>query len=215
MNDDRDRWQHLRHEIGNCLNFALAAHAEACERSPSSDRALLEALADVGTGLHRIRDLISGAAARAPVTALNLASLVDEALHQCRHALDGVRTKRELPAEITISGRREPLRQMLVNLLLNAIAAIHRGGEGAGCVHLSARRVDDHVQLRIGDDGGGMSLAIAEQLNAGRAPAGDPDTGHGYGLAVCQQVLHELGGSLSVEPAAAGGCRICCHLPGG
>ena len=104
------------------------------------------------------------------------------------------------------------LREVLVNLLLNALAVMPTGGQ----VVLRAARGDDgRVQLRLADSGPGLPVGDPEHLFArGVTASGKPD--RGIGLAGCRQLLAGVGGGLTAEPGAAGaGAVFLFDLPGG
>ena len=91
------------------------------------------------------------------------------------------------------------LRQALVNLIDNAIDAVH----DAGIVTLSARRDGDDVILEVADTGVGLPTEDAEMLlqpffsTKGR--------GSGMGLALVHRIVAEHGGTLHLENRAPRG----------
>jgi len=97
-----------------------------------------------------------------------------------------------------------PLRQILLNLLLNAIQAAGSGGR----VALAARREGDVLLLEVSDSGPGLSTdARARLLDSGPIPAGG-----GVGL----RLVHDLVGGLDgvIETTRSGGMtHISLRLP--
>ncbi|MGE0191435.1 MAG: PAS domain-containing sensor histidine kinase [Planctomycetota bacterium] len=97
-------------------------------------------------------------------------------------------------------GYAEPLRQSLVNLLLNAAQA----QDGRGAIRVSCARDDVRLLLRVADDGPGIPAAQRDQVFAPfwtTRPAGT-----GLGLAYVRRVAEACGGRAVVEDAAAGAC---------
>jgi ABC-type amino acid transport substrate-binding protein/CheY-like chemotaxis protein len=107
-----------------------------------------------------------------------------------------------------VSADEGKLRQILINLLGNAVKFTDQGGV---CLSVSARRplpnedsLADHafvLQWSVKDTGPGIPEADLknifdsfEQSGSGRAKEGT-----GLGLAICRQYLHFLGGDISVE----------------
>ncbi len=94
---------------------------------------------------------------------------------------------------------RIPMGQRLVravaNLLDNALAACGR----EGYVELSARRRPDGLHLRVRDTGAGMTPEALTRVfdpDFSERPGGE---GHGVGLAICREIVEDLGGRLELQ----------------
>ncbi|HEY9234070.1 MULTISPECIES: sensor histidine kinase [Phenylobacterium] len=146
---------------------------------------------------------------------LDLAEVVDEALHFVSHELDGrgiELSRTQLEALPTILGDRIQLQQVVVNLLVNAIQAI---GEGAG----RERRIELElglepscaVMLAIRDTGPGVAAGDLRRVFDGFFTT--KNTGVGIGLSVCQSIVAEHGGRISVSNHPAGGAMFQVRLP--
>jgi signal transduction histidine kinase len=94
------------------------------------------------------------------------------------------------------------LRQVLLNLALNALAASPRGGR----VRLAARAARGGVELVIADEGPGLSAGT-------RRAAGGEARGRGRGLAITRRLLEACGGQLGFGAAAGGGAELCAFVP--
>jgi signal transduction histidine kinase len=90
------------------------------------------------------------------------------------------------------------LRQVLLNLLLNAAQAMPEGG----LVSVKIRAVDEGVRISLTDTGGGVPPDIApgifEPFVSGR-PGGT-----GLGLAICQQIVAAHGGTIAFRDTGHG-----------
>ena len=119
-------------------------------------------------------------------------------------AKKGLALRSELAPDLpkTLSGDRMRLRQVVINLVGNAIKFTSRGH-----VTLRARaRVDEsHARLRVEvtDTGPGMTQATRAKLFQPFARANDSGVvrteGSGLGLAISKQLIEALGGRLDVE----------------
>lgn len=109
---------------------------------------------------------------------------------RCVHA--SIELRQQLPTEpITIHGDAGQLRELLLNILTNAIEAA--GSEGQ--VKITVRELDaNRLLIEICDSGPGPSAEIAERLFEPLV-TGKPE-GVGLGLAVAQQVAMDHGGSV-------------------
>jgi len=112
---------------------------------------------------------------------------------------------------------REQMKQVFMNLILNAIQAMHEGGS----ISIATRSVSRHgaepsgefVQIEVRDTGIGISEADLQHIF-------DPfftskDEGSGLGLAVSHQIVQEHGGFVTVESTVGKGTAFFVHVPVG
>ncbi|HSK22088.1 MAG TPA: HAMP domain-containing sensor histidine kinase [Egicoccus sp.] len=117
-----------------------------------------------------------------------------------------------LPAVLGDPGR---LRQLLDNLVGNAIKYVPPGVEPH--VWISTEAVDDDTwAVHVDDNGIGIEADRAAEIfrpfvRGTDARAGYPGTG--IGLAICQRVVEQHGGTIHASPRAAGGSRFTFTLP--
>jgi signal transduction histidine kinase len=107
-----------------------------------------------------------------------------------------------------VRGSEPALREMLMNLILNAVDAMAGGGR----LTLSTRPRDDGVELAIEDTGEGILEEVRgrvfDAFFTTRAPAR-----MGLGLTVAQGVVVRHGGSIELASGAQGGTRVTVWLP--
>jgi len=101
------------------------------------------------------------------------------------------------------------LRQVVVNLMKNALEATHNVSEPCVCVR--SRRLGDRVEFCIEDNGPGFPVELQERLFEPYATT--KTKGTGLGLAVVKKIVDEHHGVISVESAENGGARVCVSLP--
>lgn len=104
---------------------------------------------------------------------------------------------KDLPAAL---GSREQVRQVLLNLVLNAMTAAGPGGR----VELRVDTDDGAARCRVLDTGPGFSAEA--MANFGTPFFSTTAGGTGLGLATSLRLIEDLGGSLAIVPDAAGGC---------
>lgn len=102
---------------------------------------------------------------------------------------------------------RQRLRDAVLNLALNAITALPRGGR----LVMSATQTGAYLQLVVHDDGPGMSEAQLERL--GRPFASEAEGGTGLGVMLAQSVARQHGGELRFESSPGQGTRAMLELP--
>jgi signal transduction histidine kinase len=125
--------------------------------------------------------------------------------------LNGHRFVLELPDEpLDASVDRDKLRQVLDALLDNAV----KYSPGGGTVTVAARRRADAVEVRIADEGVGISLDEQERIfskfhRSEAAPVG----GTGLGLFIVQGLVRAMGGRIWVDSNAGSGSTFVFELP--
>ncbi|MBZ9700906.1 MULTISPECIES: sensor histidine kinase [unclassified Mesorhizobium] len=110
--------------------------------------------------------------------------------------------------EIPIKGG--PVRQAVLNLLLNASTVTPEGG----VVSLKAGSRDDRLCIEIGDQGPGMSPDIAAILTHGD-PGPAVRAGRGLGLWMVRRVVDDLGGRANITAKQNGGTAVTLEIPFG
>ncbi len=121
-----------------------------------------------------------------------------------RHA--GVELVRQIPADLPparLAPRR--VRQMLMNLLLNAIEVSQAGQS----IRILARPEGEWILCEVLDRGPGLpsDKPLFEPFVSGRGG------GAGLGLYVCRQILDSVGGRIEAADRPDGGACFRLHLP--
>lgn len=214
----------LSHEIRNPLNAAclqLSVLERRIQRlSKDFQPLLLEPLTVVKDEIRRLdhilEDFLQFARPREFVRrAVDVASVVTRVLDLLageaeRHA---VRLERELDPVPPVAGDEERLRQVLVNLGLNALEAVKEGGMIRVSCRLadSPERPDPAVEIVVDDDGHGVPPEsrdrIFEPFFTTKAK------GSGLGLSIVHAIVTQHGGEIRVTESPEGGARFTVSLP--
>lgn len=209
----------VAHEIRNPLGTIRAGVELLREQSASPD--LKEIVTDVLAEVERLsgltRDFLS-LTTDPPLRLgeVDLSVLCDEVIERLRrqHA-DGTlilrRTGLTEPGTAVIRADADRLRQVLLNLSLNAVEAMQQRGTIELCVERSA----DGAQVLVIDTGPGLDPQISKHLfepfQTSKA------SGAGLGLALSRRIAERHGGTLSwIPPEAAGrkgGTTFALQLP--
>jgi len=119
-----------------------------------------------------------------------------------------VRVEVELAAPLAparIAG--DALRQILLNLALNAIEAAPEGGS----VRIAAAERAGTVEIALEDDGPGVPEALrARVFEPFFSTKSQPG---GLGLAITRRLVEDAGGTLEVQSRTPTGSRCCVTLP--
>ena len=155
---------------------------------------------DAGTFTFRFSDVDLGELVRDSVATVELAS--DEV---------GVRASVQdsLPS---VRGDAERLRQVLMNLLDNAIKYSPEGDE----VEVRAYSEDGRIRVDVRDNGPGIAREDQRLIfeKFGRVTSGHTTSGTGLGLFIARSIAEAHGGSLDVTSAAERGATFTLDLPG-
>jgi signal transduction histidine kinase len=142
------------------------------------------------------------------VSAVDLARLVEGvvALEGETLALQGVSVVQIFEPCAPAAGDPEKLKQVLLNLIVNARDAMADGGQltvsvGGG----------DEPSLEIGDTGPGMEPAVLD--NVFDAFFTTKEAGTGLGLAIVRKIVDQHRGEIRIDSAPGKGTRVLVRLP--
>jgi signal transduction histidine kinase len=107
----------------------------------------------------------------------------------------------------TIAGDADQLRQVFMNLLLNAFDAVKEGGR----VRLSCEAHPDAIAVHVDDDGPGVPAEHADRIFEPFFTT--KSKGSGLGLPITHAIVSQHGGTLKVTKAPLGGARFTVTLP--
>ncbi len=135
--------------------------------------------------------------------------------HQMRSG--GVAVQAELADGLPpVAGNRGKLQQVLVNLVLNAKDALQ--DKGSGTVRILTAYTSKGVELRVEDDGMGMSQETLRKIydpffTTKSNPKMGQRKGTGLGLAVTYGIVQEHGGTIEVSSTVGEGTVFRLELP--
>jgi two-component system, OmpR family, sensor kinase len=148
--------------------------------------------------------------ARRPV---ELDALCLEVVYQARSLRSDVGVRLDHEAQVTVSGDRDLLKQLILNLVDNAIKFSQAGGD----VSVSLYEKEDAAEIVVSDQGLGIPPdqleKIFERLYRGTDPQSRTVGGAGIGLAISRWIARVHGGDIRVESKVGNGSRFIVTLP--
>ena len=123
--------------------------------------------------------------------------LVGEVAHAL--ASDQVRIAIDVPEELSVRGDLRRVRQVLANLIGNAV----KHSPADGTVAIEARRLDGAVEIRVSDEGPGVPSDIMPRVFK-RYARGPRSTGLGIGLYLAERIASAHGGRLTLDSTSSG-----------
>jgi signal transduction histidine kinase len=201
------------HDIGN-LFASVMGHVQLIQQ-----QAPVGLLADLRTveqaardGHHLLRRVLSSrietsAIAYRPIA--DVAQSMEDAIRLTQPFWDG-----QPPIAVTSDTIGKPaaaiyppdLREVLINLIMNGVAAMQEGG----VLSLRAEERDGAVAIHVSDTGIGIDPNL--QLSIFQ-PSGSKRGGVGLGLSTSRAVLEEYGGTIEVASAVGEGTTFMVSLP--
>lgn len=204
----------IAHEVNNPLQPILNCLEVAIEDSENGDQADTEVLRVAEKEVQRIKSIVSrlldfARPSASEKSSIDLQALVGEVLLLTAKQLEraGVQvtpTFQDVPA---VSGNATQLKQVVLNLVLNAMEAMPDGGELA--IALYPER--DGAVISVEDNGIGMDEeTVAQIFDPFYSTKGE---GTGLGLAVTYGIIEGHGGVIQVDSRPYQGTRFTIWLP--
>ena len=215
----------LAHEIRNPLNAAvlqlhlLNRNLDRLEADAPTRGSLKDRVRIVGDEIGRLNRLLTEflelarprGIVREPV---HVPRLVDEVLDLEAESARGrgIAIVRDLPADGCVAiGDREKLKQVTINLVVNAIEAMKQGGTLTVRVRADGDR--DRVLMTVEDSGPGIATELLPNVF-------DPffttkEAGTGLGLSIVRKIVDQHCGDVEIESERGKGARITVSIPTG
>lgn len=209
----------LAHEIGNPIAALMGLEDLLLQGglAPEEQRDFLQRMKRETERIHRIlRDLLAFARPSAQPAEAGQPGDVEAAVHDTVALVMPHPTLRDVDLALDVhSGLelvalgREPLVQVVLNLVLNAADAVGPGGH----VKVTAEPSPSGVRLAVEDDGPGVAPAVRDKLFEPFVTTKEVGKGTGLGLAVCRGLVEAVGGTITLDTSVARGARFVIELP--
>ena len=191
----RRAWRDQREEFDPILNRNVAAILKEIDH-----------LSSIASSFSRFGAPEAAGAALEPVDVLEVAEEV-LTLYRSGEAQDANRFRCTVSAETPrVQARAAELKEVLLNLLENARAAI----EGGGSVVVEADWGPREVEVRVTDDGVGIPEDVLARIFEPHFST--RSTGTGLGLAIVERLVDSWGGSVTTESARGEGTVVRMRL---
>jgi len=222
----------IAHEVNNPLAFIrtnlslLESHWKAL--ADAVDPGRLESLEEL---VHEGRDLIAesmegvdrtaafvrdvkgfshaGAGEREPADPNRLIESVLRVAAAQNH--DGARIVTDLGDVPLVWCARQELKQVFLNLLINAIQATDEGGT----IEIHTHGEPDAVVVTVEDDGAGIDPEHVDRIYDPFFTTKPVGEGTGLGLAISREIVRRHGGSIDLQSSAGTGTRFTVRIPVG
>jgi signal transduction histidine kinase len=210
----------IAHELNNPLNnIMLTAHAMLEDHNDLSEDELLEMINDLINEADRsrkiIRNLLDFARESESVSEpIDLGLLVNETINLAQNQIkiSGAKIETEIQPHLPrIRGDNQQLKQVFLNLILNALDAVEKGGN----IKISLKQADTpgFLAVQIEDNGCGIPPHILPNIFDPFFTTKGPGKGTGLGLSVSHGIVTIHGGQISIETEEGKYTRCTVTLP--
>jgi PAS domain S-box-containing protein len=222
----------IAHEVNNPLAFVRAnlnyiqrigtTLSEEALRDGAQKREEFDELKQVAEesldGIERIGAIVErmrrfSVVQQGEVASVDLNVVVDDAIRMSKlWSGDALPIRTDLAVFLPpIRGSAQHLVQAVLNLLVNARDAVD--GQTDRRVRIETRRHMDEVEIRILDNGPGVSIELQQRFQSPDAHAELIAEGEGLGLAIAHGIIRDHGGTLDLEAGLEEGSAFVIRLP--
>lgn len=218
----------IAHEIGNPIGIVLG-YIEMLKQADLDDDDKLDFLKRTENEVQRINTVIRQlldlarpktiALQRVPMNLL-IRDIVE--VMRVQPMMKGVDIQLDLGADDdAVWGNEDQLRQVFLNLMLNAADAIHsrhKGNTGRIEVHTENKPSErgeqlQRLRIRLSDNGGGIGVDQLQNIFDPFYTTKEPGKGTGLGLAVSYMIIDRLGGTIAAQSEINQGATFDMDLP--
>jgi signal transduction histidine kinase len=200
------------HDLRNPLQgIAGAVYYLATKDRPKLSREGRKMLQLIEEGIGRsdkiINDLLEySRELRLELSETNMKSITEDALAKVKIP-KGIRVANSTKNEPTIALDLEKMRRVFLNLTVNAVDAMPKGGT----LTIASTRSGDNVHITFKDTGEGMTTETLAKLWSPLFTT--KAKGMGFGMAITKRLVEAHGGSISVETKVGKGSTFTVTLP--
>jgi two-component system NtrC family sensor kinase len=211
----------VAHEIGNPLS-AILGYLEILERRPElkpEDLDMLRRVKDEVDRIHRIiKDLLDFSRPQEEEREeVDLNRVIKEALRlmEIQKGFKGIQVELDLEDSLPcLHGSLNQVKQLLINLTLNAVDAM----EGEGTLTLGTRLIHSadgsgEIEFSVKDTGAGISREDQRRIFDPFYTTKEPGKGSGLGLSICQRIVEGLSGRMELESETGKGTTFFIRIP--
>lgn len=214
----------VAHEINNPLTYVIASLDSALGQlrdgdPPSPAREELEQdIRRARVGSQRIADVVGGIKTLSRVDeeevgAADVRAIVESAVemtqNEIRHRATLVRDFADVPP---VRANPSRLRQVFLNLLVNAAQAIAPGAAASNEIRIRIRSDGPRIAIEVSDTGPGMTPDVAARVFDPFFTTKKIGEGTGLGLAICHGIVTAMGGSIELRTGPSEGTTFIVRL---
>ena len=194
----------VAHEIGNPVT-GIACLAQDIQAMPDDKQLQKESTDDILNLTHRISSIVHSLLSYSHLGTelghspepVNLSGLIAESLRliSLSHKGKQINFINQCPDDLTLTGDHQKLLQVLVIILSNASDASKEGDQ----VLIQAKKIKDSIELKISDQGHGISEEIINKIFDPFFTTKQAGEGTGLGLSLAYNIIREHDGNIDIS----------------
>ncbi len=211
----------IAHEINNSINFVNGAvvplERKVMKNIPEADRIIVEKLfAAIKEGTHLTVEIVRSlrnftGLNQAKVKDVNIFDTVNSVLTILKSKVSHIKVSVDISPDLFVTCYQVGLNQIFMNLITNALDVLPATD---GEIKISAQLKDkDILELRISDNGSGMSEDIKNRIFDPFFTTKEVGKGTGLGLHIVQKEVERHSGQISVESVLNKGTIFIIQIP--
>jgi len=208
----------VAHEVNNPLTGILM-YASMARETLEEGHPLVKHLSYIVEDVNRCKGIVQNLLAysrrsKPTVGIIALNALVDQGLNLIRdqRLFSGIAVLKEMSEEmILIRGDRNRLTQVIINLVMNACAAMN--GEGILTLRTYRDKPNRKAYLEVSDTGCGIPAENLPKIFDPFFTTKEPGKGTGLGLSTSLGIIQEAGGRIDVKETSPLGTDFRVELP--
>jgi signal transduction histidine kinase len=204
----------VAHEINNPLTNILL-DAEALQRKNKDEAAkkrAAEIISQTEVVKKIVRNLLEFSRQVEPeMREIHVEELVEKTLSILSHQLRNIHVKKNLLPKLKLKGDFNQLQQVLLNIILNAIHAMPKGGT----LGIDVKSMDGFAEIRVTDTGEGIPKKHLGKIFDPFFTTKKIGEGTGLGLSIALGIVQRHKGDILVESRVGKGSAFIIRLPAG
>ena len=176
-------------------------------------------IVDMKIGIDRSRSIIGdlrtfASADQLETSPTDLSNIISSTLNLLKHQWAGlIAVNFDCATNEAVDCHPGQIGQVVLNLISNAIGAIHESGRTEGRIDISLRKEDRWVEISVEDNGGGISDENLGKLFQPFFTTKEVGKGMGLGLSISYGIVSRHHGEILVNSTVGKGSKFVVRLP--
>jgi len=209
----------VAHELNNPLT-AVIGYAQLLQTSEGLDPEIANDLSRIYTQAQRaakiVQNLLTFARQHSTVREfVDINDILDRTieLRDYQIRVENIEIVKQLDTDVFATGDPNQLQQVFLNLINNAMDSLVEQPGSGGHISVTSKHQGDTVQVRVRDDGPGISTDARKHLFEPFYTTKEVGKGTGLGLSICFGIISQHNGQIYLDETDTDGTTFVVELP--